>query len=144
MTRAHKSLIVMLVALVGIWGCSQGDSKGVSSRHLDRIKSLEAKCASLEQECQAALADRDQLKQRLGDVDKERAHLVTEVETGKAVVRERDDLKSLVTTRTSERDTYQGQLEELRKGIRTLLGRLDSALPPSDNSEQKTSSTPRL
>jgi len=144
MTRAHKSLVVMVVVLVGIWGCSQGDNKAVSSRNLDRIKALEAKCGSLEQECQAALADRDQLKQRLADLEKERARLVNEVETGKAVARERDDLKALVTTRTTERDTYQGQLEELRKGIRSLLSRVDAALPSADSREPKTSSSPRL
>ena len=77
MTRAHKSLIVMLVALVGVWGCSQGDSKAVSSRHLDRIKSLEAKCASLEQECQAALSDRDRAIMRAQVADRIEALLPT-------------------------------------------------------------------
>src|SRR5438105_1785158 len=109
MTRAHKSLIVMVVVMVGVWGCSQSDTKAVSSRHLDRIKALEAKCDSLDRECQAALADRDQLKQRLADIEKERARLIKDIETAKAVSRERDDLKALVSTRTTERDTYQGQ-----------------------------------
>ena len=143
MNRAHKALIVMVVVLVGIWGCSQSDSKPVSSKHLDKIKTLEAKFATLEQDCQAAQADRDQLKLRVADLEKERTRLQKVAETSKAVAQERDDLKALVTTRTTERDSYQGQLEELRKGIRTLLIRVDAALAPADQS-QKTSSLPQL
>lgn len=144
MTRAHKVWIIAVVVAVGAWGCSQDDTKAVSSRHLEKVKALEARCASLEKECQDALAARDHSKQMMEEIEKERVRLGKQLETGKAVAQERDDLKSLVTTRTTERDSFQAQLEELRKGIRTLLTRVESALPGGENNQEKTSMSPRL
>lgn len=142
MTRAEKGLIILALASVGIWGCSQGQTSKTSSRHEERIKALEAKCDHLETDCQAALSERDQAQKKVEELVKDKGKLLKELEAHRAVAQERDDLKALAANRTSERDAYQVQLEELRKGIRGLLTRVESALPPSTEGE-KTSSLPR-
>jgi len=143
MTRTHKVMILLVVVSAGVWGCSQGENKSAAARHLDRIKALEAKCASLEHDCQAMLASRDQAQKRQAELEMQCARLKKEIDGYKVVAHERDDLKSLVTARTTERDSYQTQLMEVRKGIRTLLSRVESCLP-TESGDQKTSVSPRL
>ncbi len=140
MTRTHKGLIILAVACVGLWGCSQGDQRGAS--HDKRMRSLEAKCCDLETECAALKTARDEVEKKLADMTKDRAVMQKEIDLGKLTRKERDDLKVLLAARTGERDSYQVQLDELRKGIRSLLSRVDSALPPSD--DHKTAAGPKL
>jgi outer membrane murein-binding lipoprotein Lpp len=132
MSRDHKALMVVVVAALGLWGCAQGNSKPVASSE-ERVKALEARYDSLEKKCKAVLADRERAETRVAALEKERLDLLKLVEHGKGVSRERDSLKVLVGTRTAERDALQTQFEELRKGIRSLLGRVESALPPADS-----------
>src|SRR5687768_6711701 len=101
MTRVHKVMVVMVVVVVGVWGCSQGDSKSANARNLDKIKALEAKCGTLEQECQAALSSRDQIQKRLSAIEQERSRLTKLLEVHKIVCQERDDMKALAASRTS-------------------------------------------
>jgi len=129
MSRSYKGLIIIIVATLGLWGCAQGKGKPNAS-HEERIKSLEAKVSRLEGECHSLTAERDRAQKKVAELDRERQRLLGEVERLEAVARERDDLKVLVATRTAERNAYQTQFEELRKGIRSLLGRAESALPP--------------
>ena len=138
MTRMHKGLIVIMVAAAGLWGCSQGEHKA-SSSHDKRIKALEAKCCELENSCQSLKAAHEEEKTKL---ETEKAALQKQLDVHKMIAKERDALKGMVTARTAERDSYHGQLEELRKGIRTLLSRVDSALAPCEDSTQKTSTGP--
>src|SRR5262245_33677649 len=130
MSRSHKGLIVLAVATLGLWGCAQGTSKPTANSD-DRIKALESKLSRLESDHRTVTVARDQVQKKLADLDRERVRLQQELEQGKAVAQERDELKVLVTTRTAERDAVQGQFEELRKGIRSILGRAESALPPA-------------
>jgi chromosome segregation ATPase len=144
MSRFHKVMIIVVVTTVGVWGCSQGESKSTAARHLDRIKALEAKCAALEQECKSATCAREEAEQRVASLEQERSKWMKEAEEMKCVARERDELKQVVAARTTERDAYQGQLLEVRKGIRTLLSRVESSLPNGEGSEQKATMSPRL
>ncbi len=130
MSRSHKALIVLAVATLGLWGCAQGTSKPTANSD-ERIKVLEAKCSRLESDHRTVTVARDQIQKKLAELDKERVRLQQELEQGKVVSQERDELKVLVATRTAERDAVQGQFEELRKGIRSVLGRVESALPPA-------------
>src|SRR5258708_17476289 len=61
MTQLQKVLIVMLVVLVGIWGCAQGPGGSASA---EKIKSLEAKVGRLDEDFRAAAATRDQYRQK--------------------------------------------------------------------------------
>src|SRR5436309_11128918 len=138
MTRAHKTLIILFVAAIGSWGCSQGEQRTSASQE-KRIKALEAKIDSLASECRAALQGREEAEQKVADVQKENERLHKQIELARAVVQERDDLKQLVSSRTAERDAYFAQLEELRKGIRTLLTHAEIVKPQADEANQKTS-----
>ncbi len=143
MTKLHKGLIFVVVVSAGLWGCSQGEHKTTSS-HDKRIKALEEKCCDLEASCQNMQKAHDDTKEMLAKVEKEKEELQKQLELQKLVMKERDDLKTMVTARTSERDTYHVQLQELRKGIRTLLTRVEAALPPGDDAMQKTAAGPKL
>jgi chromosome segregation ATPase len=130
MTRENKALLVMLVALFGLWGCAQ-EKNPPSAAADQRLRKLEEKAKQLEKDYRNVSTAREEADKRVADLEKERTGLLDQVEQGKAVSKERDQLKVLVSTRTSERDAVQTQFEELRKGIRSLLGRVESALPPA-------------
>lgn len=132
MTRAHKALLVMVAATFGLWGCAQEKSQPSAAAE-QRIRKLEEKSSRLEKDYRGVTAAREEAEKRLAELERERTALLEQIEQGKTVGKERDQLKVLVSTRTSERDTVQTQFEELRKGIRSLLGRVESALPPPAN-----------
>ena len=140
MSRLHTGLIVVVVGAVAIWGCSQGEQK-TSSAHDKRIKALEAKCSELETSCQNLKQAHEEEKAKL---EQEKCDLQKQLDVAKLVAKERDGLKTMLTVRTSERDAYHVQLDELRKGIRTLLSHVDAALPPCEDGSQKTSAGPRF
>src|SRR5215475_13374480 len=102
MNRAGKPLIVLLVAVVGLWGCSQATS-GQSAAQAEKIKSLEAKCGKLEDDYKSAAAARDQARKRVSALEEERAQMEEQatdmqkqIEAGKLVARERDELRQQV------------------------------------------------
>jgi chromosome segregation ATPase len=136
MTRASKTLTVVLVAAFGLWGCSQGPGNHPSAQ-AERIRSLEARCAKLEEDYRAVATARDQVRKRLAAVEEERGQLEEqrdqlqkELDLQKAVVKERDELRQQVATRTSERDALQVRCERIKKGLQSLLGQ-DDALAPA-------------
>jgi outer membrane murein-binding lipoprotein Lpp len=139
------TLIVAVLACVGVWGCAQGQAKKSASTE-ERVRALETRCAKLEQDYKAVSLARDQAHKRIAALETEKTELQAEVEKGRLAALERDDLKVLVSSRTAERDAYQTQFEELRKGIRTLLGRADTAVPitPSLTGSAVTLSAPRI
>jgi septal ring factor EnvC (AmiA/AmiB activator) len=120
MARAHKALVVLVVAVLGLWGCAQRPAPG----GLERIKSLEAKIAKLEDDYKAAATARDQARKKLADSEEQRTKTQQDLEQQQ---KERDDLKQQVTTRTSERDALLTQFESFRKGVRSLLNQADTA-----------------
>ena len=125
MTRANKALALLAVGLLGLWGCTQGPTNGSAS--VERIRALESKCSKLEDDYRAAAAARDQLRKKLAAVEEERAQLRKNLEAQLVVGRERDDLRQQLLARTQERDALQGQFEQFRKGLRSLLGQADAA-----------------
>jgi septal ring factor EnvC (AmiA/AmiB activator) len=124
MTRANKALVVLVVALLGLWGCAQhpGHAGG------DRLKAAEAKLAQLEEDYRVVTAARDQVRKKLADVEAQRAKLQQDLEEQQQNLgKERDDLKQQLGTRTAERDAVQGQFENFRKSVRSLLNQADTA-----------------
>ena len=59
--------------------------------------------------------------------EEQRAKLKQEVEKLLLVAKEAEETKQQLTLRTAERDNLQGQFEQLRKGIRSLLGQAEAA-----------------
>jgi septal ring factor EnvC (AmiA/AmiB activator) len=124
MTRANQALVVLVVALLGLWGCAQhpGHAGG------DRLKAAEAKLAQLEEDYRVVTAARDQVRKKLADVEAEHAKVKQELDDQQQTLgKERDDLKQQLGTRTAERDALQGQFENFRKAVRSLLNQADTA-----------------
>lgn len=137
MNRAGKSLMVMLVAAVGLWGCSQANS-GQAAAQADRIKALETKCGKLEDDYKSAAAARDQARKRVSALEEEhtqmeeqQALMQKDIEAGKLVAKERDDLHQQMEARTGERDMLQTRCDKLKKGLQSLLGQDDALSSPT-------------
>jgi hypothetical protein len=131
------------MAAICSWGCAQNGDPKTSSVHEKRIRAMEAKIDSLAAECHAAIEGREKAEQKLAEMEKDNSQLMKQLDTCKGVVKERDELKEMVETRTNERDTYHTQLEALKKDIRSILTRVEAALP-GENKEQKTAAGPKL
>jgi chromosome segregation ATPase len=118
MTRANKTLAILLVAVLGLWGCAKDPSGGNAA--LERVKALEAKNAKLEDDYRALNAAREQLRQRVQTLEDQAAQLPR-------LTKQRDTLKQQLDTRTTERDAVQAQFDQFRTGIRNLLGQAEAA-----------------
>jgi chromosome segregation ATPase len=137
MNRAGKSLIVLLVAAVGLWGCSQATS-GQAAAQAERIKALEAKCGKLEDDYKSAAAARDQARKRVSALEEEhtqmeeqQALMQKDIEAGKLVAKERDDLRQQMEVHIGERDMLQTRCDKLKKGLQSLLGQDDALAAPA-------------
>src|SRR5262249_58376986 len=92
MPRANKALVVMVIGVLGLWGCAQGPASSASAS-LERIKALEGKCTKLEDDYRAVASARDQLRKRLSSAEEERARVQQELNVRQGVMKERDELK---------------------------------------------------
>jgi uncharacterized coiled-coil DUF342 family protein len=134
MTRAHKTLLFTLAAAVGLWGCAQG-TPGPGTASLGRIRTLEHRVNQQEEEYRSATAARDQARKKLAAAEDERGRLQHDVarlrkqleQAQGAFSRERDELRQQLQLRTAERDGLQGQFNDFRKGVRSLLHQADAA-----------------
>jgi septal ring factor EnvC (AmiA/AmiB activator) len=115
MTRANKALVVMVIGVLGLWGCAQGPAN--SSASLERIRALEGKCTKLEDDYKAVASARDQLRKKLAAIEEERTRLQQERQ---AVAKERDELRQQLTV-------AQGHFEQFRQNLKTLLGQMEAA-----------------
>lgn len=125
MSQAQKALSVLVVACLGLWGCTQGAANGHASA--ERIRALENKIAKLEDDFRAVVAAREQLRKQLTAAEQQRGLLGQQVEELRTVAKERDELRQQLATRTSERDSLQSQFDQFRKNIKTLLGQVEPA-----------------
>ena len=126
MTRANKALALFMVAALGLWGCAQGPANGPAG---EKIKALESKCSKLEDDYRAVAAARDQLRKKAAELEEQRGKLRQELDQLQNLLKDREELKQQLTLRTTERDALQGQFDQFRKGIRSLLGQAEAAVP---------------
>lgn len=129
MTRFRKALIVVVVASLGLWGCAKGPA-GTHAGQNERIRSLEGKCAKLEDDYRAVAGARDQFRKRLDGLLADRDRLQKELATKRVLLKERDALRLEVNSRTVERDALQNRCDRLKKGLQNLIGQ-DEALQAS-------------
>jgi chromosome segregation ATPase len=115
MSRGHMALAVLIVAVLGVWGCARGPSNSA-----ERIAALEERFSKLEEDYHAAVAARDAAEKKLSAVEMEKDKLQQDAD------RQREELKQQLTTRTTERDVVQTQYDQFRKSIRALLGQADA------------------
>ena len=116
-------LLLLVVGSLGIWGCAQGAG---SSANAERIRALETKIARLEEDFKASIAVREQLRKKLTSVEEERSQLSQQVDQLQSVVKDRDNLRQQLALRTSERDAVQSQFNNLCKGIKALIGQVET------------------
>jgi len=125
MTCTKKALMVMmLTALLGLWGCSQNGAPNSGSA---RLRELEAKTARLEDDYRTAVTARDQARKKVTILEEQRAQLLLQVEQLERIAKERDELKQLITHRTAERDAMQGHLLQFSRDLQNLAAKIDQA-----------------
>lgn len=133
MTRSHKVLGFLLVAMFGIYGCARGPAAASSGEKA----ALEAKVQRLEEDFRAAAAARDSFRQRLLATEEKQTQTQRALDQAAATAsqanKDRDTAKADLKARTTERDALQAQYESFRKNIRELLGQAETALntPPA-------------
>jgi chromosome segregation ATPase len=125
MTNYQKALAVLVVAALGIWGCAQGPAGGATA---EKIKNLEGKVSRLEDDFRAATTARDQFRKKLADTEAMAADLRQQIEALQPVIKERDDLRVQLKTRSNELETVTQQFDGFRKNLKDLLGRTEAAL----------------
>jgi TolA-binding protein len=128
MNPARTLLIVMVAIAVGVWGCARGPSDHGSQA--ERIRALENRCAKLEQDFRTAVGARDRARKQLAAVEEERAQLQKEAADRAALVKERDELRRQLASRTNERDVLRNRVEKLKRGLQSLITQDDPAQPP--------------
>ncbi len=133
MTRPWKAVIVLMVAALGLWGCSRSSAPQWSA-HTERIRSLEAKCVKLEDEYRGVVSTRDQLRKHIASLEEEnvrldrlRQQLNRDVAQARSVQQECDQLRRAMESRTTERDALQARCERLKKGLQSLIGQDDAS-----------------
>ncbi len=126
MTSTRVGCVLALLATLTIWGCAENSAKEASAsaersakltRLQDEVRNLTSQMTTLRQDLNVALRDKDNLE--------------TEVAQLRVVVKERDELREQLATRTGERDAGVAQLEQLRQGLRSLMEQADAALAPA-------------
>lgn len=126
MTRSHKVLGFVFVAMLGLYGCARGPAGG------NERAALEAKVQRLEEDFRAAAAARDTFRTRLLSTEEKLTQTQKTLDAANATAsqerRERDTARAELKTRTQERDTLQTQYDGFRKNIKELLGTAEAAL----------------
>ena len=122
MTQYQRALAVLFVAVLGIWGCTQGPAGSAAA---EKVKSLESKLNRVEDEFRAATAARDQFRKKLTEAENLSVQLRQELD---AMQKDRDDLRGQVKARTAERDTLSQQFEVFRKRLKDLIGQTEASL----------------
>jgi hypothetical protein len=126
MPSAKNALGILLVTMVGIWGCAQSSTPNTA----DRLKALELKNAQLEDDFRTAAAVRDQLRRRVVAMEEEQRRLLGQLELEiQDLARDRDALRRQLAERTTERDAVLAHFDHFRKGLKELIGQTEAALP---------------
>jgi hypothetical protein len=135
MSRFLKTLTVLTIAALGIWGCAKNPGSG--GNQADRIRTLEARCGRLEEDYRSAAADRDKARKQAALIEEERAqleikqaNLQKQADLSAALATERDALQKLLETRTSERDQAQTSLNSLVTTIQQAIGKAQAQTSP--------------
>jgi hypothetical protein len=132
MPRHYKVLGFLLVTILGVYGCAKAPGNSAPTES----NATTAKAQKLEEDYRAAVAARDQFRQKLVAAEQQQANTQRELEQA------RNEAKA----RTGERDAVNAQYETFRKNLKELLGTADASLsalnlpapkPSSEHAAQK-------
>jgi hypothetical protein len=124
MTQANKTLLMLLVVGMGLYGCAKNPSGGTGA---EKNAAREAKAQRWEEDFKAAAAARDDYRQKLLVAEEKQAQLQKQLERERATASsERETLKAEVKSRLAERDTVQTQYDGFRKNLKDLLAQAES------------------
>ncbi|MFO0799470.1 MAG: hypothetical protein U0804_18530 [Gemmataceae bacterium] len=125
MTRSHKVLGFLLVALLGIYGCAKAPGVGDPA-------ATDAKVQRLEEDFRAAASARDNFRAQLVQAHEKLNQQQRQLEQANAAAAaeraQKDAARADLRARTTERDNLQTQYDGFRRTIRDLLGQADAAL----------------
>jgi chromosome segregation ATPase len=139
MNRANQALVMLLILMtVGLWGCAQGKSSAPGSA---RLRDLESRHAKLEEDHRATTAAAAQARRQAAAAQQERDALRQRLEQAN---KEREELRQQVAARTGERDTLQSNLLQFSKELHTLAGRIDAAAGLQTGQPVTTNAGPEL
>jgi chromosome segregation ATPase len=140
MPRSFKIFGFLLVTLLGAYGCAKGPGTAGGA---EGNTTPAAKAQKLEEDYRAAIAARDQFRQKLATAEEQQARTQRELEQARtAAMAEREAFKTELKARTCERDALQVQYETFRKNLKELIGTADTAVgalnlpapkPPADS-----------
>jgi len=124
MTRSHKVLGFLLVAVLGIYGCARGPATASGGSG-----GLEAKVQRLEEDFRAAAAARDSFRQKLLAAEEQQGRLQRQLEQDRAAAaQEREALTAQVKARTAERDHFQTQYGNFLRSIKEQIDKAETAM----------------
>jgi chromosome segregation ATPase len=113
----------MVISSLSLWGCTN-QKNGVTNT---KIRELENRHAKLEEDYRVILAANEASRRKLVQMEAQRTELTQKIEVLQAVVKERDELKTEVISRTEERDQAQVQLLQFSKDLQSLASRASAA-----------------
>jgi outer membrane murein-binding lipoprotein Lpp len=117
-------LVVMVISSLSLWGCTNQKNGATSTK----IRDLESRHAKLEEDYRVILAANEANRRKIVQLEGQRDELTQKIEELQAVVKERDELKFQLATRTEERDSAQNQLMQFTKDLQTLASRAQAAV----------------
>jgi septal ring factor EnvC (AmiA/AmiB activator) len=135
MRSANKALFVlMLAAVVGLWGCTQNRGGNSSAR----VRDLEARNTKLEEDYRVAVTDAAQVRKKLASAEEQVALAAQQAKELQTVAAERDQLRKQLTTTTTEKTALHAQMVQFGRELQALAGKLDAAAtgaaPPAETS----------
>jgi hypothetical protein len=137
MRSANKALFVlMLAAVVGLWGCTQNRGGNSSAR----VRDLETRNTKLEEDYRAAVADAAQVRKKLVAAEEQVTLAAQQAKELETVAAERDQLRRQLTTTTTEKTALHAQMVQFGRELQALASKLDAAAGSAAPPEPATSS----
>jgi septal ring factor EnvC (AmiA/AmiB activator) len=131
-------LLVLILAPLGLWGCAQERNGAANSK----IRDLAARNGKLEEDVRLAGTATDGLRRKLAQAETQRADLAKQVALLEGAVRERDELRRHLESRTGERDNLHGQLVQFARELQSLTDRIEAVTNNNSVRASGTSSVP--